>query len=92
MDIINEEETQFLKTLSRGKLLFERTVQRLESDVIPGGWTGFRVLSRIFWLGGRLLGGLPVIHLCQLLLTIWFLSASSPFHNGPFSSGVKNEH
>ena len=36
MDVINEEERQFLKTLSRGKRLFERTVARLESTVIPG--------------------------------------------------------
>ena len=36
MDIINEEELQFLKTLSRGKRLFVRTVSKLESKVIPG--------------------------------------------------------
>ena len=34
--MINEEERQFLKTLSRGKRLFERTVARLEGSVIPG--------------------------------------------------------
>ena len=36
MDVINEEEKQFLKTLSRGKRLFERTVARMDSNVIPG--------------------------------------------------------
>jgi len=36
IDIINEEEKQFLKTLSRGKRLFERTVRNLDSSVIPG--------------------------------------------------------
>lgn len=36
MDVINDEEKQFLKTLSRGKRLFERTVARMESSVIPG--------------------------------------------------------
>ena len=42
MDVINEEEKQFLKTLSRGKRLFERTVTRMDSDTIPGveGGTG----------------------------------------------------
>ena len=35
-NIINEEEKQFLKTLSRGKRLFERTVRNLDSSVIPG--------------------------------------------------------
>ena len=40
--MINEEEKQFLKTLSRGKRLFERTVAKMESTVIPGqrGWGG----------------------------------------------------
>lgn len=36
MDVINEEERQFLKTLSRGRRLFERTVSKLTSDTIPG--------------------------------------------------------
>lgn len=38
MEIINEEEKQFLKTLSRGRRMFERTVQKMEpeSKVIPG--------------------------------------------------------
>lgn len=39
MDVINEEERQFLKTLSRGKRLFERTVAKLEGTTIPGGYT-----------------------------------------------------
>ena len=37
-DVINEEEKQFLKTLSRGKRLFERTAARLESNIVPGQW------------------------------------------------------
>ena len=36
MEVINEEERQFLKTLSRGKRLFERTVNQLPGEVIPG--------------------------------------------------------
>ncbi|XP_062502004.1 alanine--tRNA ligase, cytoplasmic-like [Corticium candelabrum] len=36
MDIINEEEEQFLKTLARGKRLFERTVTKLTDNVVPG--------------------------------------------------------
>lgn len=36
MDVINEEEKQFLKTLSRGRRMFERTLTKLQSDVIPG--------------------------------------------------------
>jgi len=36
MDVINEEEKQFLKTLSRGRRMFERTLAKLQSDVIPG--------------------------------------------------------
>ena len=38
IDVINEEEKMFLKTLTRGKRVFERTVQRLGPDasVIPG--------------------------------------------------------
>lgn len=36
MDVINEEEKQFLKTLSRGRRMFERTLMKLQSDVIPG--------------------------------------------------------
>lgn len=37
IDIINEEETQFLKTLSRGRNLLNRTVAKLESSsIVPG--------------------------------------------------------
>lgn len=36
MDVINEEEKQFLKTLSRGRRMFERTLMKLQSNVIPG--------------------------------------------------------
>lgn len=36
MDIINEEEKQFLKTLSRGKRMFERTLGRIEDNILPG--------------------------------------------------------
>lgn len=36
IDIINDEETQFLKTLNRGRLLLERAVKKLESDILPG--------------------------------------------------------
>jgi len=34
--VINEEEKQFLKTLSRGRRMFERTLIKLKSDEIPG--------------------------------------------------------
>lgn len=35
--IINEEEQQFLKTLSRGKRLMERTINKLgDTNVLPG--------------------------------------------------------
>ena len=36
MDIINEEEQQFLKTLSHGKRLFEKTARSIEGKQIPG--------------------------------------------------------
>lgn len=37
IDIINEEETQFLKTLSRGRRLLERTITKLgDNKVLPG--------------------------------------------------------
>jgi alanyl-tRNA synthetase len=37
MNIINEEENQFLKTLSRGKRLLERTINKMqEQSVLPG--------------------------------------------------------
>lgn len=37
IDIINEEETQFLKTLSRGRKLLTRTIEKLDgAKVLPG--------------------------------------------------------
>ena len=36
MDTINEEEKQFLKTLSRGRRVFERTVNKLTDNTLPG--------------------------------------------------------
>lgn len=37
MDIINEEESQFLKTLSRGRNLLNRTIGKLNSsEIVPG--------------------------------------------------------
>lgn len=37
MDIINEEEEQFLRTLSRGRSLFNRTITKLgNSKTLPG--------------------------------------------------------
>nr|XP_042908383.1 alanine--tRNA ligase, cytoplasmic isoform X1 [Parasteatoda tepidariorum] len=36
MDIINDEEAQFLKTLNRGRLLLERAIKKLTSNVLPG--------------------------------------------------------
>lgn len=37
VDIINEEEEQFLKTLSRGRNLLNRTITKLgDSKVVPG--------------------------------------------------------
>ena len=39
MNVINEEETQFLKTLLRGKRLLERTIDKMQSqkqNVLPG--------------------------------------------------------
>ena len=36
MDIINEEETQFLKTLSHGRRMFETTVSAVKNNIIPG--------------------------------------------------------
>lgn len=36
-DIINEEESQFLKTLTRGRRLLERTIGKLgETTSLPG--------------------------------------------------------
>jgi len=37
IDIVNDEETQFLKTLSRGRNLLNRTIAKLESsNIVPG--------------------------------------------------------
>ena len=36
MDVIDEEEKQFLKTLSRGRKMFERTSRRLQEKTLPG--------------------------------------------------------
>ena len=37
MDIINEEETQFLKTLNRGRNILERTIGKLNGQtILPG--------------------------------------------------------
>ncbi|EDO36689.1 predicted protein [Nematostella vectensis] len=36
MDVINEEEVQFLKTLARGRRLFERTASKITDGTIPG--------------------------------------------------------
>ncbi|KAG5676030.1 hypothetical protein PVAND_005885 [Polypedilum vanderplanki] len=36
MNIINEEEQQFLKTLSRGRNLLNRTIAKLKDNVLPG--------------------------------------------------------
>ena len=35
-DVINEEETQFLKTLARGRRLFDRTANKITDKSIPG--------------------------------------------------------
>lgn len=53
MDVINEEEKQFLKTLSRGKRVFERTVQRMDPSVsvIPGRCGCTYIVARIMLLG-----------------------------------------
>jgi alanyl-tRNA synthetase len=38
-DIINEEEQQFLKTLTRGRRLLERTVQKMgDAKTLPGSF------------------------------------------------------
>ncbi|XP_026738557.1 alanine--tRNA ligase, cytoplasmic [Trichoplusia ni] len=36
IQLINEEEVQFLKTLSRGRSLLNRTIEKLNDKVIPG--------------------------------------------------------
>ena len=50
IDIINEEERQFLTTLGRGRKVFERTVKNLPSGtgVIPGtSWHGIACVSAL---------------------------------------------
>lgn len=45
-DIINEEEQQFLKTLSRGRRLLERTFTKLgDAKILPGKKTGILVYT-----------------------------------------------
>ncbi|KAJ8726295.1 hypothetical protein PYW07_000993 [Mythimna separata] len=36
IQLINEEEVQFLKTLSRGRNLLNRTIEKLDGKIIPG--------------------------------------------------------
>ncbi|GFX50064.1 alanine--tRNA ligase, cytoplasmic [Trichonephila clavipes] len=36
MEIINDEEAQFLKTLNRGRVVLERAMKKLESNILPG--------------------------------------------------------
>ncbi|XP_015792180.1 LOW QUALITY PROTEIN: alanine--tRNA ligase, cytoplasmic-like [Tetranychus urticae] len=49
MDIINEEETQFLKTLSRGRHLLERTIAKLgDSKILPGDIASIIIGSALF--------------------------------------------
>ena len=43
MDIINEEEVQFLKTLTRGRRLLEKTIEKLENDSIFPGQIAWRL-------------------------------------------------
>ena len=51
MDVINEKEKQFLKSLSRGQHMFEKTLTKLQSDVIP-----HEVAWRLYDTYGFLLG------------------------------------
>lgn len=43
MEIINEEETQFLKTLSRGRRLLTKTVSKLEKGALVSGDVAWRL-------------------------------------------------
>lgn len=66
-DIINEEEDQFLKTLSRGRRILDRKIQSLgDSKIIPGkAVTSVWMQQKAFiiWdhiraqLGGEIRGG-----------------------------------
>lgn len=61
-DIINEEEVQFLKTLSRGRRILDRKIQSLgDSKTIPGEdqFGFFLSPTRLFHLPGR---GKPFFH------------------------------
>lgn len=61
-DIINEEEVQFLKTLSRGRRILDRKIQSLgDSKTIPGEdqFSFFLSPTRLFHLPGR---GKPFFH------------------------------
>ena len=53
-DIINEEEVQFLKTLSRGRRILDRKIQSLgDSKIIPGKNQLFPFFIRLVHLPGR---------------------------------------
>lgn len=48
IDLINEEETQFLKTLTRGRNLLNRTIMKLgNSKTLPG------IASHLFVAGSK---------------------------------------
>jgi alanyl-tRNA synthetase len=49
VEVINEEEQQFLKTLARGRSLLNRTVERLgsETKVLPGNPKNIYILYYI---------------------------------------------
>lgn len=50
MDIINDEEKQFLKTLNRGRALFQKAVADLQGRNIFPGWINSFVLQACFML------------------------------------------
>lgn len=53
-DIVNEEEVQFLKTLSRGRRILDRKIQSLgDSRTIPGKDWWSLPASRLARLSGR---------------------------------------
>ena len=47
MEVINEEERQFLRTLSQGKRHFERTVNQLPGETLPGEEEGVECATSI---------------------------------------------
>ena len=67
MDVINEEEKQFLKTLSRGRRMFERTIQRMDPSlsVIPGTYIAMLLGKGRHW---------------HMLPTLRYLSVTVQFH------------